>query len=200
MIVFDLCLLINQVIIKYVDFVMVLCVIVEVGVQVIGFWWEFVNEVGFDEVVWMFVDLGLCFMMYCCGGFFIFLVGFECEVVFDDNCCVIEEIVIFVVVGVEGFIVVFVFVVGGLFLGLWDLIGVCECVCDVVGVFVLEVEVVGVIFVIELLYLMYVFDCVVVLILGQVFDIVVDFDFEVVGVVVDIFYIWWDLQVFDQIV
>jgi sugar phosphate isomerase/epimerase len=160
---------------------------VEAGVSKVGLWREQVAEYGLDATAKLVRAAGLTVTSLCRGGFF------SADGWYDENRRAIDEAA---AVGAP----VLVLVSGGLPAGSRDLDSARRQVGDAVGELVPHATEAGVRLAIEPLHPMYCSDRCVVSSLGQALDLAAPYPPAVVGVVVDTYHVWWDDQVWAQIV
>jgi sugar phosphate isomerase/epimerase len=160
---------------------------VETGVPGIGLWREEVAEFGLTSAAKLVHDAGLAVTSLCRGGFF------SAEGWYDENRRAIDEAA---TLGAP----VLVLVSGGLPAGSRDLDAARAHIGEAIGDLVPHALAAGVRLAIEPLHPMFCSDRCVVSSLGQALDLAAPHPAEAVGVMVDTYHIWWDDQVWAQIV
>lgn len=190
---------INQATIKYASLADALRVTAAAGVESIGLWREPVAEVGIATAARMVSDSGLRVSSLCRGGFFTASEGPVRRAAIDDNRRAIEETAALAAAGAIGSAAVLPLVAGGLPHGSTDIHGACARVADAIAELEPEAREAGVTLALEPLHPMYAADRSVITTLGQALDIVEAFPVQSVGIVVDVFHVWWDPQVLAQI-
>jgi sugar phosphate isomerase/epimerase len=162
------------------------------GLGGVGLWREQVGDFGVDKAGALARDTGLQVSSLCRGGFFTAAPGPERRRSLDDNRAAVDEAA---ALGTD----VLVLVSGGLPAGSRDLDGARARVADAVGELVPHAAAAGVRLAIEPLHPMFCSDRCVVVTLGQALDIAEQFPVERVGVVVDAYHVWWDVDVYAAI-
>jgi sugar phosphate isomerase/epimerase len=162
---------------------------IRAGVRWIGPWRHKVQEVGLPEAARMVSDSGLKVSSYCRGGFF---PAIETEVAarHDDNCRAVDEAV---ALGTD----VLVLVCGPSIDK--DIEAARGMVVEGIAKLVPHARAAGVRLGIEPLHPMFAGDRSVVVTLGQANDMASHFSSDDVGVVVDVYHVWWDPNLFDEI-
>ncbi|MFG2000699.1 sugar phosphate isomerase/epimerase family protein [Spirillospora sp. NPDC048911] len=158
----------------------------DAGVRGVGLWREPVAEYGLARTAKLVRDAGLSVTSLCRGGFFQ-----EADPL-TDNRRAIEE-------AAELGAPVLVLVSGGLPDGSRDLDGARERVADSIAELAPYAGGHGVRLAIEPLHPMYCSDRCVVSTLGQALDMAAPLPVEQVGVVVDTYHLWWDVDAYDDI-
>lgn len=166
---------------------------VAAGVPGIGLWREPVAEYGLARAAKLVRDAGLAVTSLCRGGFFTAADPVARAAALDGNRRAIEEAA---TLGAP----VLVLVSGGLPDGGRDIDGARRRVADAVAQLAPEAREAGVHLAIEPLHPMFASDRCVISTLGQALDVAETCDAGSVGVVVDAYHIWWDDQVYAQIV
>ena len=160
------------------------------GVPAIGLWRHKVAETGLKQSARIVRDAGLHVSSLCRGGMFPAATAAERQARIDDNRCAIDE-------AAE--------------LGTDVLVLVCgeapdrniqaarEMVRDGIAELVSYARKRGVKLGIEPLHPLFAAERSVVVTLAQALDIAQQFDPNEVGVVIDVYHVWWDPQVYEQI-
>lgn len=157
------------------------------GIEGIGLWRNRVEEVGVDEARRIVDAAGLTVTSLCRGGFFTAPDG-GC----DDNRRAVDEAA---ALGAG----VLVLVCGGVPDGSRDLDGARARVSEGIAELAPYAAAGGVRLAVEPMHPMFCSDRGVVSTLGQALDLALPFPAEQVGVVVDTYHVWWDPQVFAEI-
>jgi len=162
---------------------------VRAGVEWIGPWRHKVQEVGLEEAARMVADSGLKVSSYCRGGFF---PVFEHEIAArrDDNRRAIDEAA---ALGTD----VLVLVCGPSVDK--DIESARRMVVEGIAELVPHARDAGVRLGIEPLHPMFAGDRSVVVTLGQANDMASNFSSDDVGVIVDVYHVWWDPSLYDEI-
>jgi sugar phosphate isomerase/epimerase len=162
---------------------------VRAGVEWIGPWRHKVQEVGLKEAARMVADSGLKVSSYCRGGFF---PVFEHEIAArrDDNRRAIDEAA---ALGTD----VLVLVCGASVDK--DIESARRMVVEGIAELVPHARDAGVRLGIEPLHPMFAGDRSVVVTLGQANDMASNFSSADVGVIVDVYHVWWDPSLYDEI-
>lgn len=164
----------------------------EAGVPAIGLWREPVAEVGLEAAARMVRDAGLRVSSLCRGGFLTGIGTDDRRRAPDDNRRAIDEAA---ALGADCLVIV----VGGLPEGSRDLAGARERMADGIAELAPRAAERGVRLALEPMHPIFCADRGVLSTLGQSLDIAEQFPAEVVGVVVDVFHVWWDPDVLPQI-
>lgn len=175
----------NQATIKRADVETAVRVTAEAGLESIGLWREPVAEHGLQASAQLVRDAGLRVSSLCRGGFFTAADDAPWQQALDDNRRAIEETA-------ELGAPTLVLVAGGLPAGSKDLVGARARVADAIAELVPDALAAGVSLAIEALHPMYASDRAVVSTLGQALDLAAPHPAEAVGVVLDVFHLWWD--------
>jgi sugar phosphate isomerase/epimerase len=159
------------------------------GVEWIAPWRHKVEEVGLDKAARLVADSGLKVSSYCRGGFF---PVFEHEIAArrDENLRAIDEAV---ALGTD----VLVLVCGASVDK--DIEGARRMVVEGIAELVPHARDAGVKLGIEPLHPMFAGDRSVVVTLGQANDMASNFSSADVGVIVDVYHVWWDPNLYDEI-
>ncbi|MCW2805073.1 MAG: hypothetical protein QOF52_1533 [Propionibacteriaceae bacterium] len=165
---------------------------VTAGLSSIGLWREPVAEVGLATAAGWIQQAGLRVSSLCRGGFFTVADPEEAEAAYRSNRAAIEEAA---ALGAA----TLVLVPGGLPAGDRDLAAARERAVRAIERLAPYAQQHGVVLGIEPMNPIYAADRGVVSTLGQALDIAENFDYAVVGVVVDTFHLWWEPGVTDQI-
>lgn len=160
---------------------------VSAGVTQVGLWREPVAEFGLAATADLVRSAGLTVTSLCRGGFF------TGDGWYDDNRRAIDEAA---ALGTS----ILVLVSGGLPPGSRDIDRTRERISDAIGALVPYATAAGVTLTIEALHPMFASDRCAVVSLGQALDIAERWPAEAVGVVLDTYHVWWDDQVYAQIV
>jgi sugar phosphate isomerase/epimerase len=162
---------------------------IRAGVGWIGPWRHKVQEVGVDKAARMVGDSGLNVSSYCRGGFFPAL---EHEIAsrHDDNCRAVDEAV---ALGTD----VLVLVCGPAIDKNID--AARRMVVEGIGALIPHARAAGVRLGIEPLHPMFAGDRSVVVTLGQANDMASNFSSDDVGVIVDVYHVWWDPSLYTEI-
>jgi sugar phosphate isomerase/epimerase len=159
------------------------------GVGWIGPWRHKVQEVGLPEAARMVRDSGLKVSSYCRGGFFPALEN-EVAARHDDNCRAVDEAV---ALGTD----VLVLVCGPSIDK--DIEAARGMVVEGIAKLIPHARAAGVRLGIEPLHPMFAGDRSVVVTLGQANDMASHFSSDDVGVIVDVYHVWWDPKLYDEI-
>lgn len=162
------------------------------GLGGVGLWRAPVADFGVDKAGALARELGLQITSLCRGGFFTALPGLGRQQALDDNRAAVDEAA---ALGTD----VLVLVSGGLPSGSRDVDGARSRVADAIGELAPYAAAAGVRLAIEPLHPMFCSDRCVVVTLGQALDIAEHFPAEQVGVVVDAYHVWWDVDVYAAI-
>jgi sugar phosphate isomerase/epimerase len=162
------------------------------GVTAVGLWREPVAEYGLERSAKLVREAGLRVTSLCRGGFFTALDPAERARALDDNRRAIDEAA---TLGTD----VLVLVSGGLPEGSRDVDGARQRVADALAELAPYAGERGVRLAIEPLHPMFCSDRCVVASLGQAVTMAAQFPDEQVGVVVDVYHLWWDPEVYAQI-
>lgn len=162
---------------------------IRAGVGWIGPWRHKVQDVGVDKAARMVRDSGLKVSSYCRGGFFPAL---EHEIAsrHEDNCRAVDEAA---ALGTD----VLVLVCGPSIDK--DIDAARRMVVDGVGALVPHARAAGVKLGIEPLHPMFAGERSVVVTLGQANDMTANFSSDDVGVIVDVYHVWWDPRLYEEI-
>lgn len=155
----------------------------------IGPWRHKVQEVGLHAAARMVSDSGLKVSSYCRGGFFPAL-EHEVAARHDDNCRAVDEAV---ALGTD----VLVLVCGPSVDK--DLEAARRIVVEGIAKLIPHARAAGVRLGIEPLHPMFAGDRSVVVTLGQANDMASNFSSDDVGVIVDVYHVWWDPHLYDEI-
>ena len=159
------------------------------GIGWIGPWRHKVQEVGLDKAARMVTDSGLRVSSYCRGGFFPAL-EHEVAARHDDNRRAVDEAV---ELGTD----VLVLVCGPSIDK--DIETARRMVVDGIAELVPHARAAGVRLGIEPLHPMFAADRSVVVTLGQANEMASNFSSGDVGVIVDVYHVWWDPSLYDEI-
>ncbi len=162
------------------------------GVTGIGLWREPVAEYGLDRSAKLVRDAGLRVTSLCRGGFFTGATAAERARSLDDNRRAVDEAA---TLGTD----VLVLVSGGLPVGSRDIDGARAQVADALGELGPYAGERGVRLAIEPLHPMFCSDRCVISTLGQAVTLASRFPVEQVGVVVDVYHLWWDPDLYTEI-
>ncbi len=157
----------------------------------IGLWREQIQEIGLDAAAAIMRDSGLRVSSVCRSGFFTVEPGDRARML-EDNRAAIDETA---AVGAD----VLVLVGGGLAPGNRSLPYARSLIAEAIGELVPVARAAGVRLGIEALHPMFCADRCAVSRLGQALDLALQFPAETVGVVVDVYHVWWDDTVLDEI-
>ncbi|MFG1741809.1 sugar phosphate isomerase/epimerase family protein [Micromonospora chalcea] len=166
---------------------------VRAGIPAIGLWREPVAEIGVPAAARLVTDAGLRVSSLCRGGFLTAADEAGRAAALADNRRAIDEAAALRAACL-------VLVVGGLPPGSRDLPGARQRVADALAELAPYAGERGVRLALEPLHPMYCADRAVLSTLGQALDLAEAFPAEQVGVVVDTFHVWWDPDVWRQIV
>jgi sugar phosphate isomerase/epimerase len=155
------------------------------GIPWIGLWREKVAEQGLAESARLARDAGLRVSSLCRGGFFPAPSAAERRARIDDNARALDEAA---ELGTD----VLVLVCGGLPAGSRDLDGARQMVEDGIAALVPHAQARGVRLAIEPLHPMFAADRSVIATLGLANDIAQRLGSAHVGVVIDVYHVWWD--------
>ena len=155
----------------------------------IGPWRHKVHEVGIDKAARMVRDSDMGVSSYCRGGFFPVL-EHEISTRRDDNRRAVDEAV---ELGAD----VLVLVCGPAIDG--DIESARHMVVDGIADLVPHARAAGVRLGIEPLHPMFAADRSVVVTLGQANDMASNFSSDDVGVIIDVYHVWWDPRLYDEI-
>jgi sugar phosphate isomerase/epimerase len=155
------------------------------GVPWIGLWRDKVAQQGLLESARLARDAGVRVSSLCRGGFFPAPTAAERQARIDDNARALDEAA---ALGTD----VLVLVCGGLPEGSRDLVGARQMVEDGVAALVPHAADRGVRLGIEPLHPMFAADRSVISTLGQANDIALRVGSPHVGVVIDVYHVWWD--------
>ena len=161
------------------------------GIDGIGLWREQIQEIGLDAAAAIMRDSGLRVSSVCRSGFFTVEPGDRARML-EDNRAAIDETA---AVGAD----VLVLVAGGLAPGNRSLAYARSLIAEAIGELVPVAQAAGVRLGIEALHPMFCADRCAVSRLGQALDLALQFPAETVGVVVDVYHVWWDDTVLDEI-
>jgi sugar phosphate isomerase/epimerase len=189
----------NQATIKHADLHEAVKITMAEGISSIGLWREPVGDVGLATAAAMIKDSGLRVSSLCRGGFFTAEDPNERRASIEDNRRAIDAAAVLAQAGAPRSAAVLVLVPGGLPQGSTDIAGARGRVCDAIAVLADDAAAAGVVLAIEPMHPIYAADRGVVSTLGQALDIAEDFPADVVGVVIDVFHVWWDPEVLPQI-
>jgi sugar phosphate isomerase/epimerase len=162
------------------------------GVPWIGLWRDKVAEQGLLESARLARDAGVRVSSLCRGGFFPAPTAAERQARIDDNARALDEAA---ALGTD----VLVLVCGGLPVGSRDLVGARQMVEAGIAALVPHAAERGVRLAIEPLHPMFAADRSVISTLGQANDIALRIGSPHVGVVIDVYHVWWDPDVDAQI-
>jgi sugar phosphate isomerase/epimerase len=162
---------------------------VRAGVEWIGPWRHKVREVGLEEAARMVADSGLKVSSYCRGGFFPVL-EHEIATRRDDNRRAVDEAA---ALGTD----VLVLVCGASIDK--NIEGARRRVVEGIAELVPHARDAGVRLGIEPLHPMFAGDRSVVVTLAQANDMASNFSSADVGVIVDVYHVWWDPSLYDEI-
>jgi sugar phosphate isomerase/epimerase len=160
------------------------------GIQYIAPWRDRVAEAGLVESARLIRDAGLKVSSLCRGGFFPAATPAERALRIEDNKRAVEEAA---ALGAEVLILVCGPAPGR------DLAGARTMVSDGVAQLAPHAAAAGVRLGVEPLHPMFAGDRSVIVTLAQALSIAEDFPADEVGVVVDVYQVWWDPQVHEQI-
>ena len=155
----------------------------------IGPWRHKVQEVGLPAAARMVSDSGLKVSSYCRGGFFPAL-EHEVAARHDDNCRAVDEAV---ALGTD----VLVLVCGPSVDKVLE--AARRMVVEGIAKLIPHARAAGVRLGIEPLHPMFAGDRSVVVTLGQANDMASNFSSDDVGVIVDVYHVWWDPHLYDEI-
>jgi sugar phosphate isomerase/epimerase len=159
------------------------------GIPWIAPWRHKVDEVGLDKAARMVRDAGLKVSSLCRGGFFP-AADHERAARFDDNRRAVDEAA---ELGAD----LLVLVCGGA--PDRDLARARAMVREGIAALAPAASEAGVRLGIEPLHPMFAADRSVVVTLGQATDLASEFDPDVVGVIVDVYHLWWDPRLYEEI-
>jgi len=162
---------------------------IRAGVGWIGPWRHKVQDVGVDRAARMVRDSGLKVSSYCRGGFFPAL-EHEIAARHEDNCRAVDEAV---ALGTD----VLVLVCGPSIDKNID--AARRMVVDGIGALIPHARAAGVKLGIEPLHPMFAGERSVVVTLGQANDMAANFSSDAVGVIVDVYHVWWDPRLYEEI-
>lgn len=166
---------------------------VEAGLPAIGVWREPVAEVGLSTAVRWIKQAGLRVSSVCRGGFFTAADPSTRQAAHDENLRALDETA---ALGAP----VLVLVPGGLPDGDRDLRAARGRAADAIAGLADEAHARGVRLGIEPMHPIFAADRGVVSTLRHALDIAEQFPADIVGVVVDTFHLWWEPDIFEQIV
>jgi sugar phosphate isomerase/epimerase len=156
----------------------------------VGLWRDKIAETGLSETVSRLHDSGIKVSSICRGGFFPVATPEEKEKNFQENCRAIDEVA---AVGAA----VLVLVCGGIVNR--DIDRSREMVIEGIGRLLPFAEKAGVKLGIEPLHPMFAADRSVVVALSQANSIIGRFNSDCLGLVIDVYHVWWDPAVFAEI-
>jgi sugar phosphate isomerase/epimerase len=162
------------------------------GLQWIGVWRHKIKDAPVEEFGKRIRDAGLRVSGLCRGGMFPALTAEERQHRIDDNFRALDEAA---ALGTD----TLVMVCGGLPAGSRDLDGARQMVVDGLSAMVPHAKARGVRIGIEPLHPMYNADRAVVATLGLANDMAERVGSDQVGVVIDVYHVWWDPQVYREI-
>jgi sugar phosphate isomerase/epimerase len=162
---------------------------IRAGVGWIGPWRHKVQEAGLDKAARMVSDSGLKVSSYCRGGFFPAL-EHEIGTRHEDNCRAVDEAV---ALGTD----VLVLVCGPSVDN--DIEAARQMVVEGIAALVPYARAAGVRLGIEPLHPMFAGDRSVVVTLGQATDMATNFSSDDVGVILDVYHVWWDPNLYEEI-
>ena len=160
------------------------------GIPAIGLWREKVAEAGLKESAQLVRATGLRVSCYCRGGWFAAAMAAERQRRLDDNRRAIDE-----AAALDAELLV---LVCGPAPGR-DLVAGRALVAEGIAAIAPYAQQRGVRLGIEPLHPMYAAERSVVVTLAQALDIAAPFDPSVVGVLVDVYHLWWDPELYAQI-
>ncbi|WP_163883577.1 sugar phosphate isomerase/epimerase family protein [Rhizobium laguerreae] len=161
------------------------------GITAIAPWRDQVAKVGLDEAVRIVKSNGIKLTGLCRGGFFPAANDADCQKNLDDNRRAIDEAAAFSADCL-------VLVVGGLPDSSKDIVAARRMVFDGIAAVLPHAQAAGVKLAIEPLHPMYAADRACVNTLGQALDMCEQLG-EDVGVAVDVYHVWWDPDLANQI-
>ena len=182
----------NQATTKYWPLEEVVAASAKAGLDWIGLWREPIQEYGVEETAKLVADAGLRVSSLCRSGFFTAAEEAERRARLDDNRRAIDEAA---TLGTDTLILVS----GGLPAGSRDLDGARGMVRDGLAELAPYAEERGVRLAVEALHPMFCSDRCVVSSLGEALDLAEQFPESQVGVVVDAYHLWWDVDIYRQI-
>jgi len=159
------------------------------GVDWIGPWRHKVQEAGLNRAARLVRESGLKVSSYCRGGFFPVL-EHEIGTRHEDNCRAVDEAV---ALGTD----VLVLVCGPSIDK--DIEAARHMVVEGIAALVPHARAAGVKLGIEPLHPMFAGDRSVVVTLGQATDVASNFSSDDVGVIVDVYHVWWDPNLYEEI-
>jgi sugar phosphate isomerase/epimerase len=159
-------------------------------ISFVGLWRDKIAETGLSETAKRLHDSGIKVSSICRGGFFPAATPKEQEKIFEENCRAIDEAA---TVGAP----VLVLVCGGIVKR--DIDQSREMVIEGIGRLLPFAEKAGVKLGIEPLHPMFAADRSVVVSLGQANPIIEKFNSNSLGLVIDVYHVWWDPAVFTEI-
>jgi len=162
---------------------------IRAGVGWIGPWRHKVQEAGLDKAARMVSDSGLRVSSYCRGGFFPAL-EHQIAARHEDNCRAVDEAV---ALGTD----VLVLVCGPSVDK--DIEAARYMVVEGIAALVPHARAAGVKLGVEPLHPMFAGDRSVVVTLGQATDMASNFSSDEVGVIVDVYHVWWDPNLYEEI-
>lgn len=162
------------------------------GLGSIGVWREPLAEIGVERARRLIDDAGLRVSSLCRGGFLTAAEPAARRAALADNRRALEEAA---ALGADALVMV----VGGLPAGCRDLPGARERVASAIAELAAYAGELGVRMALEPLHPMFCADRAVLSTLAQAVDLAEQFPAEVVGVVVDTYHVWWDPDLFAQI-
>jgi sugar phosphate isomerase/epimerase len=160
------------------------------GIPFVGPWRHRVQEVGAPAAARLLADAGVAPSSLCRGGWFPAPTGAERRRRVEDNLRAVEEAA---AIGTD----VLVLVCGPA--GGRDIDGARRMVAEGIAAVVPHAAAAGVRLAIEPLHPMFAGDRSVVVTLAEALDLAAGFPSETVGVVVDVYHVWWDPAVYAQI-
>jgi sugar phosphate isomerase/epimerase len=182
----------NQATAKYWPLTEVVAASAEAGLRWVGLWREPVTEYGLAKAAKLVADAGLSVSTLCRGGFLTAADPAERAQRLADNRRAVDEAV---ALGTKELVLVS----GGLPPGSRDLDGARAMIADGLAELVPYAASAGVRLAIEPLHPMFCSDRCVVSTLAEALDLAERFEPNEVGVVVDVYHVWWDAAVYRQI-
>jgi sugar phosphate isomerase/epimerase len=165
---------------------------VRAGIPAIGLWRDKVAETGLAESARIVRELGLSVSSLCRGGMFPAVTAAERQTRIDDNCRAIDEAA---ALGTD----TLVLVCGGLPDNNRDIAAARAMVEDGIAAIIPYATERGIKLGIEPLHPMFAADRSVINTLGQANDMVERLKSPQVGVVIDVYHVWWDPDVYQEI-
>lgn len=182
----------NQATVKSLTLAEALDLCVRHDIPAIGLWRDRVAEAGLAAAVAAVRRSGRRVSTLCRGGFFTHADPDARSAALADNAAAVQEAA---ELGADALVLVS----GGLVPGSRDLALARRMITDAIGELVTRAAALGVRLGVEALHPMFCADRCVLVTLGDVVDLAVQFPADVVGVVIDTYNVWWDPRLADGI-